>query len=90
VEEAKVGGMEHGAGDFAGTGGEGGEVVAVAEDGASDGVEVDADLVGSAGFDGDGDVGGGIGAADGGKEPHAGEGGEAVDGSVDFEKGFGE
>ena len=90
VEETERGGVEHGAGDFAGAGGEGGEVVAVAQDWASDGVEVDADLVGASGFDGDGDVGGGVGAADGGKEAHAGEGGEAVDGGVDFEEGFGE
>ena len=51
VEEAEVGGVKELAGDFLEVGGAGCEVLSVAQDGGAGAVEVDADLVGAAGFD---------------------------------------
>jgi len=82
--------VEHLPGDGGEVGVAGAEVLAVAKDGGAELVQVDADLMGAAGFNGDGDVGAAGGLVLRGDLAEAGEGGEVVYGGGDGHLGLGE
>ena len=90
VGEAQFGGVQHLAGDFGEIGAAGAEVLAIAEDGVADVVEMDADLVRAPGLDGDGDVGAARGLGLRGDLAHMADGGEMVDVQADVHLGFGQ
>ena len=83
MSEGEVGGVEEVAGELQ-VGSEGGDEVrgsveGVADDGVAEGLGVDADLVGAAGFDADFDEGeGAVGAGDAFEDVEVGDGGASV------------
>jgi len=90
MRKAQLGGVEHLAGNFGEVGAEGIEILAVAEDGIADVVKMDANLMGTAGLDGDGDVGAAWGAGLRGDLAHVADGGQMIDVLADIHGGGGQ